>query len=62
MIFQFFTGRSDKSIYSEIISFKNAKISLPNGVAHHDGEPLMVMRELNVRVVPHSLHIIVGQK
>jgi diacylglycerol kinase family enzyme len=62
MIFQFFTGRSDKSIYSEIISFKNAKISLPNGVAHHDGEPLTVMRELNVRVVPHSLHIIVGQK
>jgi YegS/Rv2252/BmrU family lipid kinase len=62
MIYQFFTGRSDQSIYSEVISFQKAKISLPNGVAHHDGEPLMVMRELNVRVVPHSLHIIVGQK
>ena len=62
MIFQFFTGRSDQSFYAEVISFKNAKISLPNGVAHHDGEPITVMRELNVRVVPHSLHIIVGQK
>jgi YegS/Rv2252/BmrU family lipid kinase len=62
MIYQFFTGRSDQSIYSEVISFQKAKISLPNGVAHHDGEPLTVMREINVRVVPHSLHIIVGQK
>lgn len=62
MIFQFFTGRSDRSSYAEVISFKKAKISLPNGQAHHDGEPLTVTRELNVRVVPHSLHIIVGQK
>jgi YegS/Rv2252/BmrU family lipid kinase len=62
MIFQFFTGRSDRSSYAEVISFKKAKISLPNGHAHHDGEPLTVTRELNVRVVPHSLHIIVGQK
>ena len=62
MIFQFFTGRSDQSSYAEVISFKKAKISLPNGVAHHDGEPVQVTRELNVQVVPHSLHIIVGQK
>ncbi len=62
MIYQFFTGRSDQSVYSEIISFQNAKISIPNGVAHHDGEPLTVLHELNVRVVPQSLHIIVGQK
>lgn len=62
MIFQFFTGRSDRSSYAEVISFKKAKISLPIGHAHHDGEPLTVTRELNVRVVPHSLHIIVGQK
>ncbi|MEY3270581.1 MAG: hypothetical protein RIS89_682, partial [Bacteroidota bacterium] len=45
-----------------VISFEKATISIPNGVAHHDGEPLTVLRELNVRVVPHSLHIIVGQK
>jgi len=62
MIFQFFTGRSDRSSYAEVISFKKAKISIPNGQAHHDGEPLTVTHELNVRVVPHSLHIIVGQK
>jgi len=62
MIYQFFTGKSDQSSYAEVISFEKATISIPNGVAHHDGEPLTVLRELNVRVVPHSLHIIVGQK
>ncbi len=62
MIYQFFTGKSDQSSYAEVISFEKAKISLPNGQGHHDGEPLMLTKELNVRVVPHSLHIIVGQK
>ncbi|MEN9699085.1 MAG: hypothetical protein RLZZ301_283 [Bacteroidota bacterium] len=62
MIFQFFTGKSHKSAYAEVISFKKAKISLPNGLAHYDGEPVAVRRELNVQVVPKSLHILVGKK
>lgn len=62
MIFQFFTGKSDQSSYAEVISFKKAKISLPNGLAHYDGEPQKVRRELNVQVVPKSLHIIIGNK
>jgi hypothetical protein len=31
-------------------------------LAHYDGEPQQVRRELNVQVVPKSLHIIIGNK
>lgn len=62
MIYQFFTGKSDQSTYAEVISFKKAKITIPNGQAHYDGEPLTTSKELNVCVVPHSLQIIIGKK
>ncbi|MDP4637768.1 MAG: hypothetical protein NWR96_04540 [Crocinitomicaceae bacterium] len=62
IIYQFFMRRSDKSIYAEVISFEKAKISLSKGIAHYDGEPVSVRKELNVQVVPKSLHILVGKK
>ena len=62
IIYQFFTKRSDQSIYTEVISFEKAKISLSKGIAHYDGEPVAVRKELNVQVVPKSLHILVGKK
>lgn len=62
IIYQFFTKRSDESIYAEVISFEKAKISLSKGIAHYDGEPVAVRKELNVQVVPKSLHILVGKK
>jgi YegS/Rv2252/BmrU family lipid kinase len=62
IIYQFFTKRSDESIYTEVISFEKAKISLSKGIAHYDGEPVAVRKELNVQVVPKSLHILVGKK
>ena len=58
--YRFFRKRSDKSRFTEIISFKNAKIRLSKRIAHYDGEPFEVREELNVSVVPQSLNIVVG--
>ncbi|MEJ6615512.1 MAG: diacylglycerol kinase family lipid kinase [Crocinitomicaceae bacterium] len=60
IIYRFFRKKSDKSRFSEIIQFKNAKIKLSKKIAHYDGEPFEVLDELNVSVVPKSLNILVG--
>jgi YegS/Rv2252/BmrU family lipid kinase len=60
IIYRFFSKRSDKSRFTEITSFKNAKIKLSRKIAHYDGEPFEVQDELNVSVVPKSLNIVVG--
>lgn len=57
--YRFFRKRSDKTKFTEIVSFKNAKIKLSKKIAHYDGEPFEVREELNVSVVPHSLNIVV---
>ena len=62
ILYQFFMKRSDLSRHTEVISFEKAKISLSQGIAHYDGEPVVVRKELNVQVVPKSLHILVGKK
>jgi diacylglycerol kinase family enzyme len=31
-------------------------------MAHYDGEPIQVRDEINVRVVPASLNIVIGKK
>lgn len=53
--------KGDKTRFSEVISFKNAKIKLSKKIAHYDGEPIDVRDEINVRVVPASLNIVVGK-
>jgi len=60
LIFQFFRRKSHRSRFAEIISFEKAKIRIPKNIAHYDGEPFGVKNELNVRVVPKSLHILTG--
>lgn len=60
IIYRFFRKKSDKSRFSEIITFKNVKIKLSKKMAHYDGEPFEVNDELNVSVVPKSLNILVG--
>lgn len=60
IIFNFFRKRNDRSRYSEITSFKKAKIKLSKKIAHYDGEPVDVREELNVSVVPKSLNIVIG--
>lgn len=62
LAFQFFRRRTDKSRFAEIISFEKARISLSKSMAHYDGEPFDVRKELNVQVVPKSLHILAGKK
>ena len=62
IIYQFFTRRSHKSQFAEVISFEKAKINLSQRIAHYDGEPVDVRSELNVQVVPKSLHILIGRK
>jgi len=62
LAYQFFRKKSDRSRFSEIISFEKARITLTNQVAHYDGEPFDVRSVLNVQVVPKSLNILVGKK
>ncbi len=61
LAFQFFRRRTDRSKFAEIISFEKARISLSKSIAHYDGEPFDVRKELNVQVVPKSLHILAGK-
>lgn len=62
LIYHFFSKKSDRSRYSEIIPFKNARILSNSLLAHYDGEPTDVKEELNISVVPKSLHIVVGNQ
>lgn len=59
--YRFFKRTADKSRFTEIIPFKKARIRLTDKIAHYDGEPFDVRQELNVEVVPKSLHILVGK-
>lgn len=60
--FRFFKKTAHRSRFTEIIPFKKARIRLQDKIAHYDGEPFDVREELNVEVVPKSLHILVGKK
>lgn len=61
LLYQFLTRRSDRSQFTEVISFKTAKINISQKFAHYDGEPTKTSGELYVKVVPRSLHILVGK-
>jgi len=62
IIYRFFRKSGDKSRFTEIMSFKKAKIQLTDRLAHYDGEPFDVKDELNISVIPHSLNILVGKQ
>ncbi len=61
LIFRFFRKTSDKSRFTETLSFKKAKIHLSERLAHYDGEPFNVKKDLVVNVVPKSLNILIGK-
>ncbi|MCR9173649.1 MAG: diacylglycerol kinase family lipid kinase [bacterium] len=61
IVYRFFSKKKQRKRHSEVISFKNARISSSKNVAHYDGEPTMIASELNVSVVPKSLQIVVGK-
>ena len=62
IIYRFFMKSGHKSRFTEIMSFKKAKIQLTENIAHYGGEPFDVKDELNISVVPLSLNILVGKK
>jgi len=61
VIYRFFRRTSDKSRFAEIIQIDKARITLNDPMAHYDGEPFEVRKELHVEVIPKSLHILVGK-
>jgi diacylglycerol kinase (ATP) len=57
-----FAKTADKSKYVEIIHGKNVTIKRSaDGPVHLDGEPQMMGKEVNIRMVPASLRIITGR-
>jgi YegS/Rv2252/BmrU family lipid kinase len=61
LVYVFFKKTHKTSRFITIIPFKKGKITLEKAVAHYDGEPFEVQNELNIEVVPKSLHILVGK-
>lgn len=62
LIYRFFKKTTHKSPLVEIVPFKKVRISLENNLAHYDGEPFKVRKELNVEVIPNSLLMVVGKE
>jgi diacylglycerol kinase (ATP) len=62
IVYQFFMRKSHRSQFAEVISFEKATINLSQKIAHYDGEPVAVKSQLNVQVVPKSLHILIGKR
>ena len=58
---QFLFRRSDKSALMEVISFDKATIRVSEKIAHYDGESMATKGLLKVKVVPKSLHILIGK-
>lgn len=61
IVYRFFKRKSDTSRFMEIIPIQKARITLQEPLAHYDGEPFEVRKEINVEVNPKSLHILVGK-
>lgn len=61
VLFRFFNKSNHKGRYMEIIPFQKARITLHSPVAHYDGEPFEIRKELNVEVVPNSLRILINK-
>lgn len=61
VIRQFFKRSIDQSPYMDIIPIRKARITSTEHLAHYDGEPFEVRKELNIEVKPKSLQVIVGE-
>lgn len=62
LVVRFFRKTANQSPFIDVFSFSKARIYLDEQMAHYDGEPFEVRKELNVQVIPKSLHILVGKK
>jgi len=57
---RFFFKRIEGSRFIRIVSFEKARIVLEDPLAHYDGEPFEVRKEINIEVVPKSLWVLTG--
>lgn len=58
---RFFMKRIEGSAYIRILPFQKARIYLEEPLAHYDGEPFEVRKEINLEVVPASLSVLCGK-
>lgn len=59
---RFFMKRIEGSKYIQIKSFKKARIFLEEPLAHYDGEPFSVRKQINIEIVPKSLNVLGGSE
>jgi diacylglycerol kinase (ATP) len=59
-VYSFFTGQISKSRYCEIIPIKQMSITLNTPIAFHiDGEPCGENDQFDIKIIPHSLRMLV---
>ncbi len=58
---RFFFKKIDGSKYIRIVSFKKARITLETQLAHYDGEPFDVRKEINIEIKPKTLFVVAGR-
>jgi len=58
---RFFFKRIEGSKHIRIVSFEKARIHLEVPLAHYDGEPFDVRKEINIQIIPKSLHVLAGK-
>jgi hypothetical protein len=57
---RFFMKKIEGSKFIRIVPFTKARIILEEPLAHYDGEPFVVRKEINVEIVPKSLFVLGG--
>jgi diacylglycerol kinase family enzyme len=57
---RFFLKKVNGSRFIRIVPFKKARIILKEPLAHYDGEPFGVRKEINLEVIPKSLWVLTG--
>jgi diacylglycerol kinase (ATP) len=57
---RFFLKRIEGSRFIRIVPFTKARIILEQPLAHYDGEPFEVRKEINIEIVPKSLYVLCG--
>jgi diacylglycerol kinase (ATP) len=58
---RFFIKKVEGSRYIRIVPFKKARITLETPLAHYDGEPFDVRKEINIEIIPASLYVLCGR-
>jgi len=59
---RFFLKKVNGSRFIRIVPFQKARIILQEPLAHYDGEPFVVRKEINLEVVPKSLWVLTGSE